>query len=96
LKPRTLRRRRGHHQVPFAFEEGRHNPLVLKIHYAPAMSFEEIAAKLGTSKQSVWNTYAVALEKIRRQLRKHPHLYTALLNHDEGAGGDVFPDHDLD
>jgi hypothetical protein len=79
-----------------AFREGRKNPLVIGgAEYTPAMSFSEIADRLGMTKQHVWNTYAIALEKIRRQLRIHPAMFNALLSHREADAETTYPDHDL-
>jgi hypothetical protein len=92
---RAPRRRRR--ELPIAFDPSRKNPLVIGgAQYTPAMSFKEIAARLGMTKQSVWNTYAVALEKIRRQIRIHPTMFGALLTHREADPGQTFPDHDLE
>jgi len=50
------------------------NYRVLPSEYEPAMTFEEIAAALGTSMQVVWHLYSSALHKLRRYLRQHPEL----------------------
>ena len=35
--------------------------------YEPAMTFEEIAAAMGTDRQHVWHWYAQAIRKLRAQ-----------------------------
>jgi hypothetical protein len=93
LEHRPRRRRR---ELPIAFREGRKNPLVIGgAEYTPAMSFAEIGARLGMTKQHVWNTYAIALEKIRRQLRTNPAMFGELLTYREADAETTYPDHDL-
>lgn len=83
--------------MPELNERGRHNMLVFPLNYPPAMTFEEIAAALNTRRRSIFHIYARAIEKIRHELRIHPHRYAALLTHREPTRDrDTFPDHWLE
>lgn len=46
--------------------ERRHNYRPVMGDYEAAMTFEEIADRLGTDKQHVWHWYATAIKKLRR------------------------------
>lgn len=79
-------------QIPRLNEGRRRNLLAFHLNYEPAMSFEEIAAVLGCTKQLVWFLYVQALEKIRCELRKDPKKHRALLAHTELGRGAAYPD----
>jgi len=78
--------------VPRINHEGRHNKRVVKLNYEPAMTFEEIGAALGVDYKTAFVIYARAMEKIRRELRRHADRYVALMQHEEAARGAAFPD----
>ncbi len=80
-------------EVPQINSPGRHNLLAFPTNYAAAMTFDEIAEALGTSRQHVWSLYVHGLEKIRRELRRNPRRYAALLQHTElDRAGAQWPD----
>jgi len=52
-----------------------HNFNVVHQNYEPAMTFFEIATALGIRKKAVFFHYARAMEKIRREILRHPEVY---------------------
>ena len=79
--------------VPQINEPGRHNLLAFPTNYEAAMTIDEIAEAMGTTRQTVWHLYARGLEKIRLELSRNPRRYAALVQHEEGVrSGQAFPD----
>jgi hypothetical protein len=55
------------------------NARTFPTNYKPARSFDAIAIAMGTTKATVYHIYARALRKIRRELRRHPDRYFAMV-----------------
>ena len=67
-------------KVPELRQSGHRNPTQFPTNYKPARTFDEIAAAMGLTRQTVWHLYARALNKIRRELRRHPRRYDTMLS----------------
>jgi hypothetical protein len=53
----------------------------------PAMTWDEIGAAMGITKQHAFMIYARAMEKLRREFRRSPELYLRLMDELNGRDG---------
>ena len=68
-------------KVPELNRRGRHNKKVFHLNYEPAMTFDERAEAMRTSRQTVWTLYANALDKIRVALRERAKDFPEFFDH---------------